>query len=456
MNTKFQTLKKESLNLIRLAIPILIAQISGSVIAVTDAYMSSLSGTMDLAAISLGGAYWCPFFVFCVAFTLCLAPLVAHSIGAKSPDKIPVLFWNTFLLAGIIGLLSMLAVIFIPFLLNGENIDPLLAHKTKNYCFWVGLGIFGTSLGTVIKNCVEGCSRSVPSMVIGFTMITVNIPLNWLLIYGNLGFPALGVEGCGIATCISMWLTLILFFIYSKRSRFLKARNINLYGDGFPVEKETIKKILFAGTPLAFGSVIEVIAMSVLGYAAALLGPEYAAGHQIVNCVCIFTYVLPLSIGAAVAIRVGQSLGEGSRVKVKNCIISALILSGILIYPFAALIFSFRQEISSAFTDNPMVCAIGSSLFTAILVYQIFDPLFGVGSGIVRGFNDNKTVFVGNLCCFLCIAIPAGYALGFSDIFGRNYGLLGMWLTLSGSYALLSIIYWLRSFSLVGRMTVKS
>ena len=167
--------------------------------------------------------------------------------------------------------------------------------------------------------------------------------------------------------------------------------------------------------------------MSVLGYAAALLGPEYAAGHQIVNCVCIFTYVLPLSIGAAVAIRVGQSLGEGSRVKVKNCIISALILSGILIYPFAALIFSFRQEISSAFTDN-----------------------------IVRGFNDNKTVFVGNLCCFLCIAIPAGYALGFSDIFGRNYGLLGMWLTLSGSYALLSIIYWLRSFSLVGRMTVKS
>ncbi len=103
-----------------------------------------------------------------------------------------------------------------------------------------------------------------------------------------------------------------------------------------------------------------------------------------------------------------------------------------------------------------MVCAIGSSLFTAILVYQIFDPLFGVGSGIVRGFNDNKTVFVGNLCCFLCIAIPAGYALGFSDIFGRNYGLLGMWLTLSGSYALLSIIYWLRSFSLVGRMTVKS
>lgn len=456
MNTKFQTLKKESLNLIRLAIPILIAQISGSVIAVTDAYMSSLSGTMDLAAISLGGAYWCPFFVFCVAFTLCLAPLVAHSIGAKSPDKIPVLFWNTFLLAGIIGLLSMLAVIFIPFLLNGENIDPLLAHKTQNYCFWVGLGIFGTSLGTVIKNCVEGCSRSVPSMVIGFTMITVNIPLNWLLIYGNLGFPALGVEGCGIATCISMWLTLILFFIYSKRSRFLKARNINLYGDGFPVEKETIKKILFAGIPLAFGSVIEVIAMSVLGYAAALLGPEYAAGHQIVNCVCIFTYVLPLSIGAAVAIRVGQSLGEGSRAKVKNCIISALILSGILIYPFAALIFSFRQEISSAFTDNPMVCAIGSSLFTAILVYQIFDPLFGVGSGIVRGFNDNKTVFVGNLCCFLCIAIPAGYALGFSDIFGRNYGLLGMWLTLSGSYALLSIIYWLRSFSLVGRMTVKS
>ena len=107
MNTKFQTLKKESLNLIRLAIPILIAQISGSVIAVTDAYMSSLSGTMDLAAISLGGAYWCPFFVFCVAFTLCLAPLVAHSIGAKSPDKIPVLFWNTFLLAGIIGLVVL-------------------------------------------------------------------------------------------------------------------------------------------------------------------------------------------------------------------------------------------------------------------------------------------------------------------------------------------------------------
>ncbi len=448
MANDYSSFRLEVWNLLKLALPILVAQLTGTFVALTDSYMSAQAGTEDLAAIALGGAYWTPFFVFASGFTLALSPLVAIYIGAKKKEMIPKLMSNAMLLTIIIGALSSIMVIILPHLLARPDMDPILLTKAKDYCFWVGVGILGTTIGTLVKNGIEGSSITVPSMIIGFVMVGANIPLNWMLIYGHLGLPALGAKGCGIATCISMWLSMVLFITYAKTSSKLKNRQIFLLKYS-PIEKEILIKILKVGISLAIGTVIEVLAISFLGYASAIMGPKITAAHQIVNSVCLFTYVLPLAMGTSIAIRIGQNIGLGSVEKIKRSIKSGLLLSLIIIIPSAFLVYSFREEITGLYTKDPEIFSLGVLLFNAVFIYQLLDPFFGVGLGIVRGFGDNRTVFIGNLGFFLCLGVPAGYFLGFTDVFGKVYGLPGMWFVLIGAYGLLGTTYWIRSRTLL-------
>jgi MATE family multidrug resistance protein len=449
LNTSnFSAFSHEAKNLIKLAIPIFIGQFCMTALGFIDTIMAADVGTTDLAAIALGTTFWTPVILLGTGLTIALSPIVAQLNGSKQSNLIPKVVYNSVLPGLIIAIISMSFLIIAPdFLLSFmDKSEPLLKKLTVEYLFYIALGIPGCILFNILKNSTEGLSIAKPSMVIGFLTLLINIPINYIFIYGKLGIPPMGAVGCGVATSIVMWISFFMIFGYSCYSKKLKHFKLLLQRHTF--EKETIKRICFIGLPIAFSIVIETCTYSIVGYALTPYGATTIAAHQIANIVCILAFMIPLSIASAIAIRTGHSIGEGSAPRAKRAALSGLGISLITILPLALITFFYKHEIVSIFSTDPNVVPIAINLFIFILIYQLQDSFFGTALGILRGFKDTMFLLLANLVILWIIGIPLCLTLGLTDFFGKCYGIYGMWGVLVGCYYLMTLSFIARSFYL--------
>lgn len=434
----------EITNLLRLAAPIFIGQLCTSCLGLIDSIMSASVGTVDLAAISLGATFWMPTILFGIGVTTGLAPIVAQLKGSNNTDKIPSVIHNSLFPITIIIILSSLFLAFIPeYLLVFVN-EEELKIKTVNYLFYIALGAPAIILFNVLKNTVEGLSIATPSMVIGIVTLLLNIPINYIFIYGKLGMPAMGAVGCGLATAIVSWASLFLMYGYCLLSK--KLSTIRLWRHLYAIDRQSIRHICAVGLPISVALIIETFSYAILGYAITPFGSTTVAAHQIANITCILVFMIPLSLASAIAIRIGQSLGEGSRARAKRTLTSGLSLGLIFILPTAFIVYLNRYSIIDGFTEDPIVIANAAPLFIAIIVYQFQDAFFGTFLGVIRGFKDTKFLMLINLFIMWGFGIPLGYLLGLTEYFGKCYGIYGMWGILVVCYYLMTIAFCLRSW----------
>lgn len=214
----------ESKRLLKLAIPILIGQFCISCLGLIDTLMSSKVSTVDLAAIALGTTFWTPIILLGVGLTIGLGPIVAHLKGAQKENEIPGIVHNALIPSLVITILSMGFLIFAPDLLLTpiSESEPLLKAKTIDYLFYISFGVPAIIIFNILKNTLEGLSITIPAMVIGFLTLMLNIPINYVFIYGKFGFPQMGAVGCGVATAIVMWCSLVMLYIYSIYAKKIK------------------------------------------------------------------------------------------------------------------------------------------------------------------------------------------------------------------------------------------
>ena len=196
--TNIQAFLHESKNLTKLAFPIFVGSFCSSCLGLIDTLMASDIGTVDLAAISLGSTIWMPFCLFCFGIPYVLAPISAHLHGAKRENEIAKTVYNSLFPSMFFTILAMLILIFLPKHILG-HVDMELTQKTCDYLFFMSLGLPGTVLFHVLKNTSEGVSYATPSMIIGIVCLILNIPVNYIFIYGEFGAPRMGAIGCGNA-----------------------------------------------------------------------------------------------------------------------------------------------------------------------------------------------------------------------------------------------------------------
>ncbi|KFK94744.1 MULTISPECIES: MATE family efflux transporter [unclassified Serratia (in: enterobacteria)] len=417
----------EARSLLALAIPVIIAQISQTAMGVVDTIMAGAYSATDMAAVAVGTSIWLPALLFGHGLLLALTPVIAQLNGAGRRDRIAHQVRQGFWLASGVSALIIVAIYNSKFVIDMmHNIDPMLAEKAVGYLHAIMWGAPGYLFFQVVRNQCEGLSKTKPGMVIGFIGLLVNIPINYIFIYGKFGMPEMGGVGCGVATGSVYWIMFLLMRWYAKRAP--SQRDIKLTaGQHRGPDWPTLKRLTGLGMPIALALFFEVTLFAIVALLVSPLGIVSVAGHQIALNFSALMFVLPLSLGVGATIRVGHRLGEGSVEAARVAAYSAIGVGIAMACCTALFTATFREPIALLYNDSPEVVAMASHLMLLAAIYQISDSVQVIGSGILRGYKDTRSIFYITFIAYWVLGLPSGYLLALTDYIVPAMGPSGFW-----------------------------
>ena len=417
--------KKEANTLVKLATPVLIASVAQTGMGFVDTVMAGGVSATDMAAVSIAASIWLPSILFGVGLLMALVPVVAQLNGSGRQTKIPFEIQQGLAMALLISI-PIIAVLFqTKTILGLMDVEPLMAEKTNGYMDAVMYAVPAFLLFQTLRSFTDGMSLTKPAMVIGFFGLMLNIPLNWIFVYGKFGAPALGGVGCGVATTIVYWVMFVMLLAYVMTSN--RVAHINLFGQFHKPQVKPLLRLFKLGLPVAAALFFEVTLFAVVALLVAPLGPLIVAAHQVAINFSSLVFMLPMSIGAATSIRVGHRLGEGN---VQEAAISSrvgLIVAVLLALSTALFTVLLREQVALLYTDNRAVIEIALQLLLLAAVYQVTDAVQVVAAGALRGYKDMAAIFNRTFIAYWILGLPIGYILGMTDWVVEPMGAHGFW-----------------------------
>ena len=416
----------EARQLLALAIPVILAQVAQTAMGFVDTIMAGSVSATDMAAVAVGTSIWLPAILFGHGLILALTPVVAQLNGSGRRERIARQVRQAYWLAALVSVLIMVVLWNAGYMIHAmHDIDPALADKAVGYLRALLWGAPGYLFFQVARNQCEGLSKTKPGMVMGFIGLLVNIPVNYVFIYGHLGMPALGGVGCGVATASVYWVIFIVMRLWIKRARSM--RDIALPDYFSAPDWNVLKRLTLLGLPVALALFFEVTLFAVVALLFSPLGIVNVAGHQIALNFSSLMFVLPLSLGVATTIRVGFRLGQGSVAAAKVAAWTGQGV-GILMAAMTGLFtVTFREQIALLYNDNPQVVTLAAQLMLLAAIYQFSDSIQVIGSGILRGYKDTRSIFFITLIAYWVIGLPSGYVLALTDWLVPPMGPAGFW-----------------------------
>ena len=419
-----KTFKKHIFQTLELAYPVIIGQLGFIMMGVVDSLMVGKLGSTFLAAASLGNSLTFIIFIVGIGISMAVTPLVAIAVGARKFEECGIYFRQSLLVNLIIGFLMMLFVYFfadfITIFGQKEEVVPLAISYTKILSFSaIPLMIFQT-----YRQFIEGLSIMRPAMIIVIAANLINALVNWILIFGKLGFPELQLDGAGWATFSSrvfMWLALMIFVMNVK---YFKQYDVSFHFKkiNFPV----IKRILSIGLPSGFQYFFEVGAFSFAVIMVGWLGSKQLAAHQIAINLASISFMAALGISAAGSIRVGNAVGRQDISETRKAGFTAIFLGASMMFCAGIIFIIFRNLLPTFYINEKDVIEIASTLIVIAALFQLSDGTQAVGIGILRGLTDVKIPTAITFIAYWIVGLPVGYLLGF--ILG--YGVQGVWIGL--------------------------
>lgn len=444
----------ESKILLKLAIPVIFAQLAQTGMGAADSIMAGRVSTSDLAAIAAGNAIWWPLILLAQGTLLSLMPIIAQLNGAGRRNKVAVNtvqgFWLAMMMSVIVMMLFANSDYLILYLetLKPEHLRNLhTAQIAIDFLDAIKWGVPGYLCYIVLRAQNEALSITVPSMVTAFIGLAINIPLNYVLIYGKLGMPALGAVGCGYATATAFWVMFLMMAFYNKRA--YRVRDINILQSLKGPDFKIIGKLVKIGLPIAMAIFFEVTLFTAVTLMIYPMGDAPTAAHLVALNFSSLCFVLPLSLNAAATIRIGHSLGEKRTDKAKRSAYVALFWGVILAVITGIITLLFKEQIINIYTKEKLVISLAMQLLVLAAIYQISDAVQVIGSGILRGYKDTKVIFFATFASYWLVGLPSGYILAVTDWVVTPMGPNGFWcgfiigLTVS-AILLMSRMYWLQ------------
>ncbi len=424
--------------LLKLASPIVLSELGWMTMTVVDLVMVGKLGPAAIGAVGLGNAIYYGPSLFGIGLLLGLDTLVAQAWGRRDYDDCHRSLAQGVYLAFAATIPLMLLVMGGALLFTGHGVNAQVSGLTRSFLAFLNLSTLPLLIYGAFRRYLQGVGQV---RAISFALISANLVnwgLNWALIYGHLGFPAMGVRGSAISTCFArVYMTVVLVYAAWLHE---KSRGHALFARWPRPDLRRLRLLCALGLPAGTQVVLEVAGFGAATIMASHLDPISLATHEIVLNCAAYTYMVPLGISAAAAVAVGHAVGAGDRARAGRAGYLAIALGAGFMALMACTFLLFPKAILSIWTRNAEVIALGEHILLLVAAFQIFDGVQSVTTGALRGMGETRFPMWMNLGAYWVFGLPAGALL----CFGLHWRLTGLWSGLTAALILLAIALLLR------------
>jgi MATE family multidrug resistance protein len=431
---------------LQLALPLVLAELGWMSMAIVDTMMVGRlpKSATAMGAVSLGSAVFMVLALCGEGLLLGLDTLVAQAFGAGQREDCHRSLVNGVYLSLALTPLLGAPVWLLPRLFRAWGVDAAVAAETVPYTKALAVGLFPLLLYFAVRRCLQAMNMVRP---VAFALVTANIVnavANWVLIYGKWGAPAMGTLGSGVSTAIArVYMAAVLvayLFWYDRRHR------TELLKTPVDVDLPRIRRLIALGIPAAVQFTLESGVFATVTALIARLGAVPLATHQIALNTVAFTYMVPLGIASAAAVRVGQALGRRDPAGAGAAGGTAIFIGASFMSLAGIVLLFMPRAIARIYTTDENVIRNAAALLAAGAAFQLFDGIQTVATGALRGAADTRTPMLCHFTAYWIIGLPLGAWL----CFRRGWGALGLWIGLSLALILIGIV-----LLLVWRKTVR-
>ncbi|MDY0189733.1 MAG: MATE family efflux transporter [Desulfuromonas sp.] len=416
--------RAEFKRLTTLSLPLILAQLAQSSMGFVDTVAAGRVSANDLAAVAIGSSVWFPLFLLLLGVLSALTPTISQAHGAGQLDVIQQVTPQGIYLGGLAGLVMMLALQQSSIILPWLQIAPELIPLINGYLCGVSWGFPAIGICFALRYCSEGLSLTRPSMVVSFIGLVVNIAANYVLVFGKLGFPAMGGIGCGPASALTMWAMFLGMLIVFWRGNIY--RNLKMLRLTAPWCWSTQKQLLKLGLPIGGGMFIECSIFAIIALLLARFGAQSVAAHQIALNFTSMIFMIPLSIATALSVRVGYTIGKQRRSQLLRAIRCGVVGAIALALISALIIALLPLQCVSIYTTDPQLRFAAATLLFFAAIYQVPDAIQVNCAGALRGCKDTRIPMLIQTAAYWGIGMPIGCYLGLS----HHWGAQGFWIGL--------------------------
>ena len=402
-----------------LAVPLVIVQVGMMLMGVVDTLIIGRVSPDALAAVALGNLYFFNCIVIPMGTLMALDPLVAQGVGAKDDLAVSRAVQRGLLLSLVLGLFATLAMLPAEGFLRWFGQPAQVIPDATTYIHISAWTMAPFLTFVVIRQTLQALHRVAPivwTIVIGNVL---NAFLNWVLIFGHLGAKPMGVAGSAIATLIARWVMfLLLLAIGWKDLRpFMHTLDRSTFG------WRPLWRMLALGLPIGFQQALEFSAFAAVGLLMGTFGAVQVAAHQVALNLAALTFMVPLGVGAAAAVRVGHAIGSGDQGRAKLAARLSYVVGAAFMVSTAALFLLFPDELASLYSSDSTLIAVAGVLIPIAGVFQVFDGMQAVGAGVLRGLGDTRVPLIAMLLGYWLIGVPVSLYLAFRTGIGPQ----GLW-----------------------------
>lgn len=437
----------ESRLTLRLALPLMIGQLSQMLLGVADTVMVGHLGVTELAALTFANSLFHIPFVFGIGLLTGISVSTSNSRGANDAPGARGSCRHGLYLSLALGLLlfgiSWLVSLRLDFF--GQPAD--VTARTPVYFQIVMASLVPALASIALKNHADALNRPWPPFWIFLGGVVLNIGLNWVMIHGKLGCPALGFEGAAWATLISRMAILLAMFVWLVCARDL--REWVPYRWFRKPDFPDVRRLLAVGLPASIQMVCEVTAFSLAGLIMGRFGQDAMAAHQIAITLAATAFMIPLGLSMALTVQIGEAHGAGELSRLRPIVMSGWLLAAVYSLLAAGGFLVFGKFLASLFIDAPEVIALAGSLLVIVGIFQLFDSLQVASSAMLRGLRDAKVPAVMGFVAYWLVGLPVGAGLAF----GFHLGPTGVWWGLAAGLWIASITLGPRLWKISGNAT---
>ncbi len=409
--------------LLKLTLPILATQLAQIGMGTIDTLMSGYVSTRDLAAVAIGTSLWLPTWLFLAGVLVALSPLAARLNASSLHNRLPVLLssalWVGIVLGSIAGIILSLASLALPSIVD----DPVTANIASHYTMAIAVGMPGAGIFLAYRFYAEALNEAAQVTRIMLSGLLLNVPANAIFVYGWFGLPELGGVGCGIGSSI-IFAGMAFAMARNTRRKRLPADYPLWQHVAKPLYPQ-VKEILKIGIPIGIAIFFEVTLFTVIALLLTGLGPSVVAGHQVALNISSLTFMIPLSVGMALTVRVGHWLGSGETTLARRTAWLGIGLNlGVALFN-ATLMLLFASHLAGLYSPDPAVVKTAATLMIFAAIFQLSDAIQVGAAGALRGYHDTFAVMLITFVAYWIIGLGSGYWLAFYA--DTPYGAPGFW-----------------------------
>lgn len=402
----------ESRLTLKLAVPLMIGQLSQMLLGVADTVMVGQLGVTQLAALTFINSLFFVPFVFGIGVLTSVSVFTSNRRGAEDSAGARGSCRHGMMLGTALGLLLFGIAWIVSTQLGNFGQPPEVSEQATGYFRIIMASLVPALASIALKNHADALNRPWPPFWIFLGGVVLNIGLNWVMIYGKLGCPEFGFEGAAWATLISRFAILIAMMVWLKKARDLQdwvprrwIRRPNF---------SEIRNLLTIGLPASAQMIFEVSAFSLAGLIMGRFGPSSMAAHQIAITLAGTAFMIPLGLSMALTVRIGESNGAGETQRLRPIAISGWLLVGCFGLLAASSFLFFGKFMAAAFTQDAAVIQITAALLVIVGVFQIVDGLQVASSSMLRGLHDARVPAIMGFVSYWILGLPISAFLAFT------------------------------------------